>query len=247
MSTVRDRKILLVEDQSFILNVIHELLVSAGFKHVDKSSSAEAAIELMQKSKYDLIITDIEMEKINGIELLKLIRTGKTPLSPATRVIILTSHASTQALGTAVALDANGFLVKPAKLDKTVEKIQEAFAEDFKPRRAIGYSVISTEVVDKPEEPKQSNEEQKPEEPEEEETVSDEKEEMSIIGDNGVTQKTICVMIDELQPGMAVAEAIKNNQGGIILTSGHILTEHNITRLKDIREQLAQDYVRIIL
>ncbi|PLX66700.1 MAG: hypothetical protein C0602_11590 [Denitrovibrio sp.] len=144
MTTIRDKKILLVEDQLFILNVIYELLKSAGYKHVDRAPSAEVALDLMINCKYDLIITDIEMEKMNGIELLKMVRSGKTPLSPDTRVIILTSHASTQVLGTAIALDANGFLVKPAKLDKTVEKIQAAFDEDFKPRRAIGYSVIST-------------------------------------------------------------------------------------------------------
>ena len=239
MVDIRDKKILLVEDHHFILNVIYDLLTSVGFKDIHKSSSAEDALELMKESKFDMLITDVEMGDMNGIELLKLIRSGKTPLPPDTRVIILTSHASASVLGTAIALDANGFLVKPAKLNSTVDKIKSAFEEDFKPRRAIGYTVIPTEVIDKPEEV--------------EEEVVEEKEEPKditvgfVVGASGEynEQLTFVKMISELEEGMVVADSVKNKKGMILIPGEHVLTMSNINRLVELKDQLALDHVRI--
>jgi len=241
MSGVREKKILLVEDHQFILNVIHDLLTSAGFKNVFKAFNAELALDMMKEMRFDMVITDVEMGEMNGIELLKLIRTGKTPLPADTRVIILTAHANTSVLGTAIALDANGFLVKPAKLGTTVDKIQIAFDEEFKPRRSIGYSVIPTKVIDKPEEEKAETEEAEEEEPKK--GVSG-----GFIKGEGIVDEsrlTFCKMLTELEEGMVTSEPVKNVKGMVLIPADQTLTASHITRLKELHDQLAFDYVRI--
>jgi DNA-binding NarL/FixJ family response regulator len=238
IADIRNKKILLVEDHQFIINVIHDLLTSVGFKDISKAYNAESALEMMESTRFDMIITDVEMGDMNGIEMLKLIRTGKTPQPVDTRVLVLTSHASASVLGTAIALDANGFLVKPAKLNSTVDKIKDAFEEDFVPRRPIGYSVIPTEVIDTEEEPK--------EEKERKESVDDLSKGFVIGGKKenegrATTQK----MVTDVEEGMVTATSIKNKKGMVLIPADQHLTKSNINRLMELRDQLADDFVRI--
>lgn len=234
-SSIRFKRILLVEDHQFIINVIHELLTSSGFKNVEKATSAELALDMMSTSQYDMIITDVEMGDINGIELLRMIRCGETPLPASTRVIVLTSHANMDVLGAAIALDVNGFLVKPAKLNTTVEKIQIAFDENFKPKKPVGYSMVSTAVIDKPED----------EQPEEPAAAAEEEEEDIILDPDGSKTVIKTVGLEELQDGMVTAEPVKNNRGMVLIPSGHTLSSANINRIIEMKDSLESDLVKI--
>jgi len=70
-----------------------------------------------------------------------------------------------------------------------------------------------------------------------------------IIGDNQGDGEvpTTCKMLAELNEGMVVAEAVKNDKGIILIPYGHTLTDNNINRLMEMKDQLAEDFVRIVL
>jgi YesN/AraC family two-component response regulator len=74
------------------------------------------------------------MPGMNGLELLRRIRTGQTPRPKDSRFIILTSFSNTEALGAAMSLDVNGFLVKPIRIGVVMEKIERAIQENFQLR-----------------------------------------------------------------------------------------------------------------
>jgi len=80
------KQILIVDDDLTLLEVVHARLTSAGFK-VYKAANGKTALTLMQKHPIDLLISDIKMPEMSGMELLEHIRS----LYPYLPVIFLTA------------------------------------------------------------------------------------------------------------------------------------------------------------
>ncbi|GAB4442699.1 MAG: response regulator transcription factor [Anaerolineae bacterium] len=102
-------QILVVDDEGAIRYSVSKTLQRVGY-HVSTAASGEEALEMMTEQNYDVILTDIRMPGISGVELLARIRES----SPDAIVILMTGYAS---LGTAVEslrLGAHDYLVKPS-------------------------------------------------------------------------------------------------------------------------------------
>jgi DNA-binding response OmpR family regulator len=72
-------KILFVDDEAHLRKLYHEFFTKEGFEVVTAATGREA-IQLVQKDNYDLAVLDIEMNEINGLELLKELKTLKSDL-----------------------------------------------------------------------------------------------------------------------------------------------------------------------
>jgi len=212
--------ILLVDDNQFILQTIFELLDSANYKKVERAKSAEEALLIMSGKKFDIIITDVEMGDINGLELLKMVRTGKAGVDAKTPVVVLTSHSAVHVLGTAIALDACGFLAKPIKIATLINKIEEVTSRKLALRPAIAYEVIPTSIL-QVEEPAQ---EEKEEEQQEEAVAVEEKKE-----------ETRMVDLEELEDGMVLAADIGAKSGSRLIKSGTKLNANAISRIAELQ------------
>ena len=126
--------ILLVDDDRSILRTISPFLESNGY-HVTTSETGEYATELLKKWTFDLIITDLVMEKVDGFQVLK----GAKKQNEYTMVIILTGYSDIKLTIDALRIGADDYLLKPCEpevmlfrvkrcLEKkdTKEKIKEA-------------------------------------------------------------------------------------------------------------------------
>jgi DNA-binding NtrC family response regulator len=114
-------KILIVDDEPVILNLLNKILLGEKYE-VTPASSGEAALRLLEKESFDLLISDIKMEPVDGITLLKEAR--KT--QPDVGVIMLTAYGS---VGTAVEAMKEGafdYITKPFKLDELLLTVQRA-------------------------------------------------------------------------------------------------------------------------
>ena len=100
--------ILVVDDDVNISDVVASVLSAEGY-HVDVVQSGEEALELFVKGSYPLVISDIVMPGISGIELLKKIK----QLSTDTQVIMMTSQAMLKTSIEALRSDAYDYLTKP--------------------------------------------------------------------------------------------------------------------------------------
>ena len=107
---VKDMRILVVDDEDSVRTVMSEVLKDEGFA-VTEAANGKQALECMQKDPFSLVITDIVMPEMTGLELLEKIKEQ----SPETQVIIITSHASLETAITAMRHGAYDYLFKPFK------------------------------------------------------------------------------------------------------------------------------------
>lgn len=104
--------ILVVDDEPGVRGVMEEILVREGYRVSTASDGAEA-LTLVHTQHYDLVLSDLYMPKMDGLELLKRIK--DLPDSPD--VIIITAHASVESAVQAMKLGAADYIPKPLNFD----------------------------------------------------------------------------------------------------------------------------------
>ena len=109
------KKILVVEDEEINLIIVEHVLSSEGFI-VDKAQNGEEAVALVKRGGYNLILMDIEMPIMDGLEATKRIR--KMPNGRRTPIIALTAHSLPEKIKQFAKVGMNGFLVKPFDIAK---------------------------------------------------------------------------------------------------------------------------------
>lgn len=105
--------ILIVEDEESLSKLFSEFLSQQGYR-VDTVSNGAAAREKLQGHIYDLVLIDLKLPDMNGIELIKLVKES----SPDTISVIISGHATIELTLDAISLGAFDFLLKPVQLAK---------------------------------------------------------------------------------------------------------------------------------
>jgi len=114
-------KILLVDDDPGLLRLLSIRLRAEDFE-VEAVESAHKALAVLHRFRPDLVITDLKMDKMDGIGLLKELQTK----SPGLRVVIITAHGTIPDAVTATQSGAFGFLTKPIDKDELMETVDRA-------------------------------------------------------------------------------------------------------------------------
>lgn len=102
--------ILIVDDEEGIRQILVELLEFERFK-VDAVASAEEALEAIRKRQFDVVVTDIVLPGIDGVELMKRVKQS----SPGTPVVLITGYSGRYRPAAAVDAGADGYFTKPFK------------------------------------------------------------------------------------------------------------------------------------
>ncbi len=113
-------KILVVDDQEEYRDVIRLILEEKDY-YVDTAESAEKALIKIKKNKYDLIITDLIMKELDGIELLKIIKLNNKHLE----VIIITGYGSIENAVLAMKEGAFSYFIKSHNPDELIEEVEK--------------------------------------------------------------------------------------------------------------------------
>lgn len=101
--------ILVIDDVEAIRTFLSLVLKRMGYEFVETADSAEVALEKAQQVAFDLILLDINLPSMNGLELLKHLATK----SPNSKVVMCSASSSDDNIRQAIADGAEGFLVKP--------------------------------------------------------------------------------------------------------------------------------------
>jgi two-component system chemotaxis response regulator CheY len=119
------RKILVVEDSASTRAFVRSTLESeAGVPDVEVSEATSGfdALRLLPRGPYDLVITDINMPDINGLELVQFMR--KSELHQATPILLISTQSSERDRQRGLRLGANGYLAKPFAGKALVEEVR---------------------------------------------------------------------------------------------------------------------------
>jgi DNA-binding response OmpR family regulator len=116
--------VLLVDDEVEFVQTLAERLELRGFD-IQIAGDGEEAMSRMANSLPDLVVLDMMMPKLGGLEVLKQIKTQY----PRIPVILLTGRGSTAEGIDGMRLGAFDYLIKPIDIDELIEKIKEGIAE----------------------------------------------------------------------------------------------------------------------
>lgn len=116
-----NERLLIIEDEETLCESLKRVLSREGYG-VDTAGSAEAALEILGNGTYDLIITDIILPGITGIELLKKIK----EVRPEQIVIITTAYASLETAVEALRTGAYDYVVKPVMHEEIKQIVKNA-------------------------------------------------------------------------------------------------------------------------
>ena len=128
MDARKTLKLLIVEDREVMLKIIRRLLVQLGYAQVDEAANGLHALEKIGQTRYDLILSDWNMDGMSGFDLLKAVRAD--PATQHTPFILVTAESKHENILAARAAGASGYLVKPFKLDMLEKTLDHVLAAD---------------------------------------------------------------------------------------------------------------------
>jgi DNA-binding NtrC family response regulator len=119
-------KILVVDDEVLIRDMVQRGLTQIGGYIVEVAQNGQEAIEKIEKDIFDLVLTDLMMPEMSGMELLKLIKGTR----PELMVIMMTAYGSIETAVEAMKVGANDYITKPVDINELLIHISKAQKEN---------------------------------------------------------------------------------------------------------------------
>ncbi|MBU0484011.1 MAG: chemotaxis response regulator CheY [Proteobacteria bacterium] len=118
-------KVLIVDDFATMRRIVKNILTQLGYKNIIEADDGTTALELLKHEKVDMIISDWNMPKMTGLELLKAVRADAAMKDLP--FIMVTAEAQQDNIILAVKAKVSQYVVKPFTADTLGEKIDKVF------------------------------------------------------------------------------------------------------------------------
>src|SRR3990172_9389966 len=145
-------RVLIVDDEKNLLEFLNIMLAQEGYD-VAVAFGGKEAVDILKNNEFDVVVTDIKMPRVNGLEVLKFIKEN----SPDTIVIMITAFASHETAVEAMKAGAYDYITKPFNNDqiklvikKSVEK-RLLVRENLYLKRKLGKEADSRDIIGKSE------------------------------------------------------------------------------------------------
>ncbi len=127
MPSAKALKILIVDDQTSMRGLLRYALQELGVKNVAEAKNGKEAAGMLSGNKFDLIISDWHMDEIDGLALLKMVRSH--PLTKNTPFIMATAQKDKEQVMEAVKAGVNNYVVKPFNVNDLRTKIEQVIGK----------------------------------------------------------------------------------------------------------------------
>ncbi len=135
--SIKEIRLVLADDHAVVRSGTRELLEQEpDLKIVGEASNGEEAVRMAQELQPDVIVMDVRMPKMSGVEATRRIKTE----SPGVKVLVLTAHDDDEYVFALLQAGANGYLLKTAEIEELVRAIRTVSA---------GQSALAPEVTGK--------------------------------------------------------------------------------------------------
>jgi len=114
-------KILVIDDELIVLKSCERILSEAGYE-IETAQSSPQGLKLVDEGKFDVVLTDLKMPEISGMEVLKTVRESH----PDVIVIMITGYSTIQTAVEAMKLGAADYISKPFTPEELLDAISKA-------------------------------------------------------------------------------------------------------------------------
>jgi two-component system chemotaxis response regulator CheY len=126
MALNTNMKVLVVDDFATMRRIVKNILTQLGFKNIIEADDGTTALDILKSEKIDLIISDWNMPKMTGLDLLKAVR-GDSSMAE-TPFIMVTAEAQQDNIILAVKAKVSQYVVKPFTAETLSEKLEKIFS-----------------------------------------------------------------------------------------------------------------------
>lgn len=124
---MKKQRVLLVDDHKILIDGIRNMLPEEKFELIDGVSSAFEAVEIFKVKVIDILITDIQMPGMTGIELIQKVKV----LSPATKIIVLSMFTDKSTVMDCIHLGVNAYITKNISQRELLRALESLSKEKF--------------------------------------------------------------------------------------------------------------------
>src|SRR6185436_17406 len=141
-------RILVVDDEKFIRDIIADFLSMEGYV-VRTAEDGAAAMEELRRARFDLVISDLKMPRMGGLELLREV----SEVHPDTMTIIMTGFGTVETAIDAMKRGAYDYILKPFKVEEVIHIVQRGLekqrlaAENLRLREALSLYKVSEAIA----------------------------------------------------------------------------------------------------
>jgi two-component system chemotaxis response regulator CheY len=212
---------IVIDDQEVIRTMVRGILRKLGAVNVQQAGGVDAGLQSIAEISPHFVLCDINMPGRNGLELVKAVRAGAdSMIRRDLPVAMLTGHTDQAIVGTALALDASAFIVKPVSINQLGQRIERMLARPITLREAGHYAQISI--------PEFAGMTKAPEQPAPFSVLMSD---MRSKDDQGPMMQ---IALSEVLPGDMLARDVRGSGGHLLLSSGHRLNASLVDRLSDL-------------
>ncbi|HTG01023.1 MAG TPA: response regulator [Nitrospirota bacterium] len=119
-------KILIVDDFAAMRSIVKSALNTLGYKNTDDAQDGTAALAKLKSGSYQFVVTDWNMPNMNGLDLIKAIRSE--PSLKKLRILMITTLGEPAKMVPVIQAGVNSYLKKPYTIDELKTKIEQIFA-----------------------------------------------------------------------------------------------------------------------
>ncbi len=224
-------RVVVAEDEKFSRSVVMGQLRDLGCAEIEPATDGQHGLDLLRKrsSKPTLLIADFNMPGVNGLQVLKLIRTAKAMVPHDLPVMMMTGMSDFGLVKTAMALDVDAFVVKPATKAILTTRFKKILGEPRDLKTPAHYATINVDEIS--ERLLKSDTEEPP--------PAEEEKKESIV--SGVRMK-----LSDVPEGSVLVEDIKAPGGELLLAAGVTLSARFLRRLSELSSALKLEYLTVL-
>lgn len=204
--------ILLVEDSTYTREVIKKVLAPFGNPKVTEAATGRQALDMIEAGgHFTLILADFQMPVMNGLELVKAVRCGNTPLARNFPIMMLTGLSEPALMDHALALDISAFVIKPvssATLGRRLTQVVGLAGDASWLQDAAIYAKVPVDDIDPSGRP--------------------------MLGPDARDARF--VVLADVQDGARLAGDLRTAEGGLLMAAGTVLTQEKVEALRRLSD-----------
>jgi DNA-binding NarL/FixJ family response regulator len=139
-------RLLLADDHTMVRQSMRRSMEDAGFEIVGEAADGAEAVRLAADTRPDVVLMDVSMPVLDGVEATRQLRAGASPQRP--QVVMLTMHADADVVRRALQAGAVGYLTKDSSIDDVIDAVRLAASGDAAVSPGLAAALLREAVAD---------------------------------------------------------------------------------------------------